>query len=100
MHKPLFVGIALPYIRYHPWSLRQTLLLVEMEGRLREVFKSCSGDGRSILCELLRIPGRLGGMSYELARQVLRMPREGMIPHQGSPRCSWERVIQADQERD
>ncbi len=34
MHEPLFVGITLSFIRCRPWSLRGTLLLVELAGRL------------------------------------------------------------------
>jgi len=95
MHEPLFVGISLPFIRCRPWSLRGTPLLVELAGRLREVFKSGEGDGRNILCQLLRIPGRLGSMSDDMARQVLRVPGEGPVPHEDPPRCRGKPVVQA-----
>lgn len=95
MHEPLFVGISLPFIRCRPWSLRGTPLLVELAGRLREVFKSGEGDGRNILCQLLRIPGRLGSMSDDMARQVLRVPGEGPVPHEDPSRRRGKPVVQA-----
>ena len=81
MHEPLFVGIALPYVRYHPWSLRGTPLLVDMEGQLRQVLRASEGDGRHILRELLRIPSRISSVSEDVARGVLRMPRKGEVPN-------------------
>jgi hypothetical protein len=51
------------------------------------VLKSRFGDGRLVLCKLLRISSRLGSMSNELACQVLQMPWEGAVPHQDTPRC-------------
>ena len=79
MHEPLFIGISLPFIRYYPWSLRGTPLLVEMDRELRQVLESGEGDGGHILCELLRIPGRISGLSEGVARGVLRMPRGGKV---------------------
>jgi hypothetical protein len=80
MHEPLFIGISLPLVRYHPWSLRGTPLLVELERQLREVLGSGEGDGRDILCELLRVPKRISSVSEGVARGVLRMPRDGEVP--------------------
>jgi hypothetical protein len=74
MHEPLFIGISLPFSRHKPWSLRGTPLLVEMERQLRQVFSEGEGDGRDILCELLRIPGRISSLPEHMARGVLRMP--------------------------
>ena len=79
MHEPLFIGISLPFIRHQPWSLRGTPLLVDLEGKLRQVLSSGEGDGGHILRELLRIPGRLSGVSEDVARGVLRMPRSGEV---------------------
>ena len=81
MHKPLFIGISLPFIRYPPWSLRGTLLLVEMEGGVRKVLSSSEGDGRDILRKLLRVPGRVSGVSEGVARGLLRMPGDGKVPN-------------------
>ena len=79
MHEPLFIGVALPYVRYHPWSLRGTPLLVDMEGQLRQMLSTGEGDGRNILRKLLRVPSRISSVSEDVARGVLRMPRQGKI---------------------
>lgn len=81
MHEPLFIGIALPYIRYHPWTLRGTPLLVDMEGQLRQMLSTGEGDGRHILRELLRIPSRISRVSEDVACGVLRMSRKREVPN-------------------
>jgi hypothetical protein len=81
LHEPLFIGIALPYIRYSPWSLRGTPLLVDMDRKLREVLSSGEGDGRDILRQLLRVPGRISGVQEGVARGMLRMPGAGEVPN-------------------
>ena len=74
MHEPLYIGIALPLCRHRPWSLRGTPVLVEMDRELRKVLSEGQGDGRDILCELLRTPGRLSTVPEHVARGMLRMP--------------------------
>ena len=73
-------------------------LLVELAGRLCKVLKSGEGDGREILCQLLRIPCRAGTMSDGVARQLLRMPREGTVSNEDAPRCPGESMVQAETE--
>ncbi len=94
MHEPLFIGISLPFIRCKPWSLRGMPLLVELAGKLREVLKTGEGDGWNILCQLLRIPGRLGSMSDDMARRMLRVPGEGAVSHEVASGCRREPVVQ------
>lgn len=79
MHEPLFIDVSLPFIRYHPLYLQGTLVLVEMERELRQVLDSSEGDGGHILRELLQIPGRISGVSEDVAHGVLRMPRGGKV---------------------
>ena len=79
-HEPLFMGLALPFIRHPPWALRGTPLLVEMDRKLREVLSSGEGDGRDLLFKLLRLPGRLSSVSEDVARGVLRMPGTRKVP--------------------
>ncbi len=55
-------------------------LLVDLERQLRKVFKSGNGDGRDILCNLLRIPGRVGAMQDDMARKLLQMPGDRPVP--------------------
>ena len=80
MHEPLFIGVSLPYVRYYPWTLRGTPLLVDMERQLREMLSTGEGDGRHILRELLRVPRRISSVSEDVARGVLRMPGRGQVP--------------------
>ena len=54
-------------------------MLVEMERELRQVLDSSEGDGGHILRELLQIPGRISGVSEDVAHGVLRMPRGGKV---------------------
>jgi hypothetical protein len=81
LHEPLFVGISLPFIRHCPWSLRGMPLLVDMDRRLRKVQGTGESDGRDILRKLLRIPGRLSGVSESVARGVLLLPRDREVSH-------------------
>ena len=38
------------------------------------------GDGRDLLRKLLQTPRRLTGLSESMAREVLRLPRDGEVP--------------------
>ncbi len=84
MHEPLFLGISLPFIRFNPWTLRGTPLLVEMEGNVRTVLGSGEGDRWDILHKLLQVPGRLLGVLEGVAQGVLRMPGDGKISNVSS----------------
>jgi hypothetical protein len=81
LHEPLFVGFSLPYIRYYPWSLRGTPVLVEMERNMHEVLGAGESDGGDILRQLLRLAGRISSVSESVARGLLRMPRKGQVPN-------------------
>ena len=81
MHEPLWIGIALPFIRYRPWSLRGTPLLVAMARDLQEMLSAGKGDGGDILRKLLRVQGRVNAVSEHVARGVLRMPGCGEVPN-------------------
>jgi hypothetical protein len=87
LHEPLFLGISFPLIRYSPWTIRGTPLLVELGRKLQEVLRSGEGDGRNILCELLRIPRRVCSVSERVARGVLRMSGDRHIPDAHTRRC-------------
>ncbi len=96
MHEPLFVGISLPFIRCRPWSLQRTPLLVELEGRLREVFESGNGDGRDILCKLLQIPGWVAAMLDDMACKMLQVSWSWVIPIVPAQGCGREPMVQAE----
>ncbi len=74
-------------------------LLVELERRLREVFKTGEGDGGDILCELLRILGRVGAVLDDVARQLLRMPGNREIPTEDASGRGGKPVVQAEAKR-
>ena len=80
LHEPLFIGISLPFIRYNPWTLRGTPVLVALDGKMREVLSTGESDGRDILRELLLIPGRVSSVPENVARGLLRMPGHGEVP--------------------
>ncbi len=96
MHEPLFVGIALPFIRCRPWSLQGMPLLVELAGRLQEMFKSSPRNGGVVL--FLRTPSQLASMLNVLARQVSRVYGDRNIPHEDAPGRAGESVVQAEAE--
>jgi len=76
MYEPLWIGVSLPFIRYHPWALGGTPLLVEMAGQLRKVLSSGKGDGGSMLRKLLQTTRRIAGLPERVARRVLQMPKD------------------------
>ncbi len=80
MHKPLFVGIALPLLPRNPWSLRGTPLLVGLERQLRQVLSSGQEDGGNILHQLLRTPRQVASVSDGVVCRMLRMSRTGEVP--------------------
>ena len=79
MYEPLFVGISLPLLNRHPWTLRQTPLLVGLERQLCQVQGSGQGNGRDILLQFLQTPRRLACVSEDVARKVLKMPGAGEV---------------------
>lgn len=81
MHEPLWIGIALPFVRHRPWCLRGVPLLVDMERSLREVLRSGKTDGRDILRQLLLLPRRVSCLPEGMARGLLRMPRDRSVSH-------------------
>ena len=71
-------------------------LLVELERQLCEVLKAGEGDGRDILCELLRIPGRVGAMSDDTACQLLQVPGNREVSSEDASGCGRESMVQAE----
>ena len=71
MCEPLMVAVCLPFIRHFPWKLQRAPKLLEMERRVREVFKGDDSDPGIVLRKLCQLPGRLDSMPAELVSQVL-----------------------------
>ena len=59
MHEPLILGVVLPLVSFPPWQLRRTTEVLDLEGKLREVWKTPHGDERSLLCQLLKLSRRV-----------------------------------------
>lgn len=80
MFEPLYLGIVLPFTHHRPWQLKRAPLILEMEREMRCLLRSGEADGRDILRKLLKLNSRLSALSKDVARQVLRMPREAEGP--------------------
>ncbi len=83
MHKPLFVGIALPSLSRPPWTLQRMAKVVGLERRMRTVSAAGETNGWDLLRELLQIPRRVASLLEDLVRKVLHLPRKGEVPSQG-----------------
>ena len=80
MHEPLLIAICLPFLSHSPWKIGGTPRLLALERRLHRVWKDPDGDPRLILCELLKLPRRLSGVSAELVRRVLYSAGGRQVP--------------------
>lgn len=56
MHEPLFLGVCLPYFRFHPYIFKNTLKLQLIHQRILGVYKDNNLDKGDILHELLSLP--------------------------------------------
>ena len=86
MFEPLYLGVVLPFAHHRPWQLKRAPLILEIEREMRRLLRSGGGDGRDILRKLLKLNSRLSALPKDVARQVLRMPREregAEIPNNG-----------------
>ena len=79
MFEPLWVGIILPFVPHRPWQLKRAPLMVELAGKLREVFQGRDFLARNILRKLLKLPGRVAGVPPSVARGMLHMPGDGNL---------------------
>ncbi len=95
MHKPLFIGISLPLLSRSPWTLQQTLLLVGMEQKLRQVLSLGEADGWDLLRQLLQIPRELACVLEDVARKMLQMSGERKIPSEDDDRQGGKSVVLA-----
>ena len=51
MYEPLVIGLILPFSRHPPWQLKRSPQVLEMEGKLSEVWSDPKRDERSVLCQ-------------------------------------------------
>ena len=72
MHEPLTIGIVFPLLRCNPWQLRRSPVLLELERKLREVWKAEPSTERPFLLKLWQLPRKLAGLSQKLVWKMLR----------------------------
>ena len=70
-HEPLIILVLFPFLRVHPWQLRRTPPILEVEGLLRQVQEGGEKSFRSILWQLCLFTRRLQTMSSGMVRQML-----------------------------
>ena len=72
MHEPLTLGIVFPFLRFRPWQLCRAPLLLDLERKLREVWKTKQGTEGPFLCKLWNLPRELASLPQKLVWKVLR----------------------------
>lgn len=71
IQKPLFLGLCFPYLRHPPFSFRGTPKLLELYGKVFEVFKEDKLDGRDLLSKLLALGSGAKSMSKRMVWKIL-----------------------------
>ena len=78
IHEPLIIAFAFPYLRYKPWTIRETPKLFAMVKKMQALWKEESLDGSSNLCEFLldvrKLPPLLEHMVCKLLYFTLSPP--------------------------
>ena len=86
MHEPLIFALYFPYLSRSPWELRKSPLLVALERRLRQVFKTDYRLGGCLLSQFCCLSRRMDTMSLRELRRVLRSKPDAVLPYQPGPR--------------
>jgi hypothetical protein len=61
-HEPLIIGLTLRFALCSPWQVKRGTGILELEGSLREVWKTKDGHERTLLREFCLRPQRMEGM--------------------------------------
>jgi hypothetical protein len=61
-HEPLIIGLTLRFSSCSPWQVKRAGGILELEGILRELWKTKDYNERSVLREFCESPRRLEGM--------------------------------------
>ena len=80
MHEPLTIGIVFPLIRYRPWRLHRSPILLDLEKHLRSLWKTDPGSEGPLLRKLWGLPRKLAGLSQKLVWQLLRSSHKPEVP--------------------
>ena len=84
MFESLTVALFFPYSSRKPWELKHTQLLVDLEGKMREVLKEGSSSGGDLLSELCGKTSRLNEMPFRELCKVLSSRRSLEVPYEQS----------------
>jgi hypothetical protein len=61
-HEPLIIGLTLHFSSSSPWQVRRREGILELEGMLREMWKTQNGSERAVLHEFCLSPQWMEGM--------------------------------------
>ena len=84
MYEPLTIGIIFPFIRYRPWRLCRSPVLLDLERKLREVWKTEPRTEGPLLRELWSLPRKLVNLPQKLVWKLLRGLSDVEIPDSSS----------------
>jgi hypothetical protein len=79
-HEPLLIFVRLPLSRHRPWKLQGTLLLEELDRKMRELHKTNSRFRGRLLRKLFLQTRKLEGMPDRMVRRMLQRSGEQPIP--------------------
>jgi len=71
MHEPLIIAFAFPYLRYKPWTIRETPKLFAMVRKMQALWKEECLDGSSNLREFLLDVRKLPPLPEHMVRKLL-----------------------------
>jgi hypothetical protein len=79
-HKPLLIFVCLTLSPHRPWKLRGTLLLEELDRKMRELHKTNSRFRGNLLRKRFLQTRKLEGMPDRMVRRMLQRSGEQPIP--------------------
>ena len=80
-HEPLLIGVCLPFVLHRPWQLRRQPLLLELERKVRRVWKEKGGTVGPLLRELCQLPRWLDALPPGVVWRLLQGGSLGQVPH-------------------
>ena len=70
-HESLVIGVYLPFASQKPWQLKRSPMLVDVDSRLRLLWKEDPGSARDILQQLLLFARSMGTLPVRDVRMLL-----------------------------
>ena len=75
MYESLFVAVYLPLLPFHPWTLRRSNSVLEVERKVRELQQRKDGSESIVLRKFLLLSRRFPTMSESMVRSLLSKGR-------------------------